>query len=158
VHKSRRIFACTVAPNIFKITAAVLSYTHTRASARTHPAERATQQTSHGTPELRVLTPHRIYRWHIDCWKICGPLIDKCQCMVRIKAYRGRTSIAPVILNTGTSWEVKGHFTNWPLYPLGENATASLNMRLGRPQIRSGRFGEKTSCHQRESNPEPTKF
>jgi hypothetical protein len=36
------------------------------------------------------------------------------------KAYRRRPSTAPVILNTGTRWEVKGHIMIWPLYSRGK--------------------------------------
>jgi hypothetical protein len=59
-----------------------------------------------------------------------------------MKAYWGSGGIAPRILDFGVRWEVVS-FIPRPLYPQGKSPQYPLDMRLGGPQSRSGRGGEK---------------
>jgi hypothetical protein len=60
-----------------------------------------------------------------------------------MKTYWGIWSIAPRILDLGTSWRWVVSFTPLPLYPQGEIPRHPLDRRLSGPQRRSGRGGEE---------------
>jgi hypothetical protein len=60
-----------------------------------------------------------------------------------MKAYWGSGDIAPRILDLGTRWRWAVSFTSLPLYPQGKSPWYPLDRRLGGPQSRSGRGGEK---------------
>jgi hypothetical protein len=60
-----------------------------------------------------------------------------------MKAYWGSGSIAPRILDLGTSWRCVVSLTPRPLYPQGKSPWYPLDRRLGGPQSRSGRGGEE---------------
>jgi hypothetical protein len=60
-----------------------------------------------------------------------------------IKTYWGSGSIAPHIPDLGTRWKWVVSFTTRPLYPQGKSPRYPLDRRLGGPQSRSGRGGEK---------------
>jgi hypothetical protein len=60
-----------------------------------------------------------------------------------MRAYWESRGISPRILDHGTRWRWVVSFTPWPLYPQGNNPWHLLGRRLGGPQSRSGRGGEK---------------
>jgi hypothetical protein len=53
-------------------------------------------------------------------------------------------TIDPLILDLGTSWRRVVSFTPHLLYPRGKSPHYPLDRRLGGPQNRSGRYGEKS--------------
>jgi hypothetical protein len=62
-----------------------------------------------------------------------------------MKAYLGSGDIAPRIIDLGTRWRWMVSFTLLPLYPQGKSPCYPLDRRLGGPQSRSERGGEKNS-------------
>jgi hypothetical protein len=66
----------------------------------------------------------------------------------------GVGGIAPRILDLGTRWRWVVSFTPRPLYPRGKSPWYPLDRRLGGPQSRYGRGGErKISSPSRDSKP-----
>jgi len=59
------------------------------------------------------------------------------------KTCYGCGGIAPRILDLGTRWRLVVSFNPWSLYPQGTSPRYALDRRLGGPQNRSGRCGEK---------------
>jgi hypothetical protein len=62
-----------------------------------------------------------------------------------MKTYCGSGGIVPQILDLGTRWRWVVSFMPRPLYPRGKSPWYPLDRRLGGPQSRSGRDGEKHS-------------
>jgi hypothetical protein len=60
-----------------------------------------------------------------------------------MKAYWRSEAIAPCILDLGTKWRCVVSFTPRPLYSQGKSSLHPLDRRLGGPQTRSGRGGER---------------
>jgi hypothetical protein len=83
--------------------------------------------------------------------KVKGKKIKLSLCLTKhhaMKAYWGSGSIAPHILDLGTSRRRVVSFTPRPLYPQRKSPWYPLDRRLGGPQSRSGRGGEeKNSQH-----------
>jgi len=69
-----------------------------------------------------------------------------------MKTYWGRWGTALRIFDFGTRWRWVVSFTPRPLYSQGKGPWYSLDRRLGWPQGRSGRGGEKNSQPRRDSN------
>jgi hypothetical protein len=60
-----------------------------------------------------------------------------------MKEYWGSGGIAPHFLDLGTRWRWVVSFTPLPLYLEGKSPWYPFDRRLGGPQSRSGRGGEK---------------
>jgi hypothetical protein len=64
-----------------------------------------------------------------------------------MKTYWGSGHIAPYIFDLDTRWRWVVSFTPRLLYPQGKNPWCPLDSRLGGPQSRFGRGGEKKNSH-----------
>jgi hypothetical protein len=60
-----------------------------------------------------------------------------------IKMHWVNGDVASCIINLGTGWRLVVSFTPRPFYPRGKSPRYPLDRRLGGPQNRSGRGGEK---------------
>jgi hypothetical protein len=64
--------------------------------------------------------------------------------------YMGEWMYSSTILDSGTRWRWVVIFTPLPLYPREKNHWYPLDMRLGGPQSRSGRYGGETNFYTRQ--------
>jgi hypothetical protein len=109
-----------------------------------------TKQLSHDSDPNRELHSYTsVIAWINLSFPICHSHVEVqlSLCLtnyaLRHEGVWGRGCIDPRFLDIGTSWRWVVNFTPRPLYPRGRSPQHPLDMRLGEPQNRCGRRGEK---------------
>jgi hypothetical protein len=91
------------------------------------------------------------------CWNVSKVKVRLFLCFLTehqaMKAYWGSGGIALRIFYLGTTWKWVVSFTHWPLYPQEKSPWYPPDRRLGGPQSRSGRSGEKFPAHAETPTP-----